>query len=595
MTKIYRIADNIYSPWGTTTADNVEAVLSAEASTLAREGRPPAVEPYCSSEFDWDRMPLKEGMSRLETLLCLSVEQALGQLGGFDVTADDVMFVFSTTKGNVDMLRPGDGFRHDRELLLWDTAEKVCRYFGNRNEPLVVSNACISGISAQIAASRLIGSGRCRYAVVAGADVLSDFIVSGFQAFKALSPVRCVPFDASRRGLNLGEAAACIVYASAAGAEGYVADGVTPIAMLDGAMANDANHISGPSRTGEGLYRTLQDVKPSLEGRTAGFVCCHGTATAYNDEMEAIALGRASLEGVPVFSLKGFFGHTLGAAGVLETVFSMALLRMGKIAPVPLYGQCGVSVPLDVSPQWRTTQADTFIKTISGFGGCNASAVFGFAPLEDGDAPVQVEARDEARVQIVSGRLYVDGRMAAGSDSEGEQALADIYRSLAVSWPKFFKMDCLSKLGFLAAEVLSGKTGALACSEPLPERTAVMIACSHSSLDDDVRYSATLSPGECWPSPALFVYTLPNIVTGEIAIRHKLYGETICYVSGNFREDMMRGFVQDMLGSGRCDAVIWGWADWYDSEGSADLRLTRRSGGDKDNDKENTKNSNNNI
>jgi 3-oxoacyl-[acyl-carrier-protein] synthase-1 len=235
---------------------------------------------------------------------------------------------------------------------------------------VVISNACISGASAQIAALRELDANCGDYAVVTGVDLLSKFVISGFQSFKALSTEVCRPFDVARSGLNLGEAAATLIY-KRAGAENE-----GDIALLRGAIRNDANHISGPSKTGEGSFLALKAVLENLSPENPAFINAHGTATSYNDRMESIAVTRAGLNTVPVNSLKGYFGHTLGAAGVLESIISMQALREGVILPTYGFENGEQEYPLKVANSINVTEKSHFVKTLSGFGGCNAALLF---------------------------------------------------------------------------------------------------------------------------------------------------------------------------------------------------------------------------
>jgi 3-oxoacyl-[acyl-carrier-protein] synthase-1 len=146
--------------------------------------------------------------------------------------------------------------------------------------------------------------------------------------------------------------------------------------LLRGAIRNDANHISGPSRTGEGSFRALRAALGYFPSDELALVSVHGTSTAYNDEMESIALDRAGLGSVPVNSLKGYYGHTMGAAGILESILSMASIDDGKVLGTRGYSRCGVSCPVDMSPVPRKTDKKAFVKLLSGFGGCNAAALF---------------------------------------------------------------------------------------------------------------------------------------------------------------------------------------------------------------------------
>lgn len=371
---IVRIGGNIVSPLGLTARENYEAVKSGRSALRLYEGRWGLPEPFVGSLFEdgfidsaFSVIGDASCYTAFEKALILSVAGAVAE-AGIDASSSDTLFIVSTTKGNVSLLDDGESPHIGRErLLLGCAAETVCRFFGNPRQPLVVSNACISGVCAQVAAMRMLESGACRYAIVAGCDIQSKFIVSGFQSFKALSSMPCRPYDKGRDGLNLGEAAATIIYART---EEVGTDDWT---VCKAAVRNDANHISGPSRTGEGSFRALRAVvSPDNRSRLA-FINAHGTATAYNDEMESIAIMRAGLSEVPVNGLKGYYGHTMGAAGLLETLVSMYAIDDATILGTRGYSECGVSHPLDISPENRSTERRAFVKLLSGFGGCNAA------------------------------------------------------------------------------------------------------------------------------------------------------------------------------------------------------------------------------
>ena len=141
-------------------------------------------------------------------------------------------------------------------------------------------------------------------------------------------------------------------------------------------IRNDANHISGPSRTGEGSYNALQAVLPCVEREELAFVSVHGTSTLYNDEMESIALDRAGLTDLPVSALKGTFGHTMGAAGILETILGMEAVEAGIALPTRGFENLGVSRSIRVSATEVPVRGNAFVKLLSGFGGVNGACVF---------------------------------------------------------------------------------------------------------------------------------------------------------------------------------------------------------------------------
>ena len=299
-------------------------------------------------------------------MIILSAAKALEQTH-IDPASDKVLFILSTTKGNVFLLDKREtGFPSER-VLLGVAARQMSDYFRNPNTPIVVSNACISGVCAQIQAMRELESGHFDYVVTVGADVQSAFIVSGFQSFKALSVDPCKPFDANRTGLNLGDAAATIIYTK----KNKVTD--NDWVACRGAIRNDANHISGPSRTGEGSYRALRAVLGDTNPEKLAFINTHGTATLYNDEMESFAIERAGLSNVPVNGLKGYYGHTMGAAGILETILSMQAVDDNNILATKGFETIGVTHPLVLSNENKPTDKRAFIKLLSGFGGCNAA------------------------------------------------------------------------------------------------------------------------------------------------------------------------------------------------------------------------------
>lgn len=373
---IRKIADNILSPIGLSTDENFRAVLEGRSELRHRTGTFGLPEDFCGSLFERDRLtpifakvagPDASKYTFLELACIYSATKALENCS-VNPSAGDVIFVISTTKGNVDCL---EADRMDSRSYLAHTAGMIARHFGNPNKPIVVSNACISGVCAQITAVRELLGGAYRYAVVIGCDVLSKFIVSGFQSFKALSPERCKPYDDCRKGLNLGEAVGTLILERTD--EAPMSDTWQFVA---GSIHNDANHISGPSRTGEGSYRVLADLLQKIDISDLAFVNAHGTATAYNDEMESIALHRAELDEVPANGLKGIYGHTLGAAGVIETILSMKAVDNNTVLPTIGFDRQGTTWKLNLSAEPRKTEKTAFIKILSGFGGSNAGIAY---------------------------------------------------------------------------------------------------------------------------------------------------------------------------------------------------------------------------
>lgn len=374
MKDVFIIADNIFSPLGSTTNENFDALLQ-DISAVKEHRNAFANEPYYAALFSGDitfpALTENNNYTKFESLLIASIDEAVKQ-SGIDVQDNKTLLIISTTKGNISLLESEPYSKQlQQRMALHTSAKLIAGYFGFVNEPLVVSNACISGSLAIITGMRFIQSGKYDNVVVAGADVITKFILSGFKSFQALSNSICKPFDAARDGINLGEAAATVVLSS-------TKKNNDDIRVISGAISNDANHISGPSRTGNELYQCIATAMNDggLSKDDIDFISAHGTATMYNDEMEAKAIALAGLTAPPVNSLKAFYGHTLGAAGLVESVISLESLKQNMILPSKGFGVHGVSQPINVCQEIVSKPIRNCIKTASGFGGCNAAIVF---------------------------------------------------------------------------------------------------------------------------------------------------------------------------------------------------------------------------
>lgn len=372
---VYIVADNILSPLGKTTAENFSKLKRRLSAVKQHHDPDISPRPFCASLFRHNESFMKSGQNnytKFEQLLIASISDAL-QDSSIDVHHKKTVLIISTTKGNISLLEEETKSEDLKKRIALPTSAKlVSAYFGFINQPVIVSNACISGVLAIITGMRLLRSGRYETAVIAGADVISKFILSGFESFQALSPQRCKPFDRERDGLNLGEGAATIILSTD---KKYKKN----IKVKGGAVSNDANHISGPSRTGEELAYAIKKAMEDA-GVSAGdirFISAHGTATAYNDEMEANAFSLASLQFAPVNSLKGYYGHTLGAAGLIESIISVQSMKENLVLPTLGFENMGVTNPLNICNNLLAGDFKNCLKTASGFGGCNGVVVFG--------------------------------------------------------------------------------------------------------------------------------------------------------------------------------------------------------------------------
>ncbi|OXB24091.1 beta-ketoacyl synthase [Flavobacterium tructae] len=372
--EIYITQTNCITPLGFDVESNVEAILRGDSGIQLQNDISLMPHSFYASIISDEKLnsafakiSTETKYSRLEKMMILALEPIIKN-SGVELNSK-AAFILSTTKGNVTALKndSADSFNNAHLDVL---AKNVAAFFGFQTPPIVVSNACVSGILAISIAKRMIQSGLYDHAFVVAGDEVSEFVLSGFNAFQAMSDLPCKPYSKNRTGVSLGEAtAAVLVTAETANAK---------IKVIGDSSINDANHISGPSRTGEGLFRSIQNAlkEAQIEADKIDYISAHGTATPFNDEMEAIALNRLGLQNVPVNSLKGFYGHTLGASGLLETVIAIESANQNRLFESKGFDEMGVSEPINVIEKKEEKTIDFFLKTASGFGGCNTAVIF---------------------------------------------------------------------------------------------------------------------------------------------------------------------------------------------------------------------------
>lgn len=372
--EIYIAETNCITPLGFDVESNIIAILRGDSGIQLHNDISLMPNPFYASIISdekinsaFAKISTETKYSRLEKMMILALEPIIKNSGiQFN---SKTAFILSTTKGNITALKDntGDSFNNAHLDVL---AATISDFFGFTTQPIVVSNACVSGILAVSVAKRMIQSELYDNVFIVAGDEVSEFVLSGFNAFQAMSELPCKPYSKNRTGVSLGEAtAAVLVSAEAKKAK---------IKIIGDSSINDANHISGPSRTGEGLFRSIQNAlkEAQIETDKLDYISAHGTATPFNDEMEAIALNRLGLQNVPINSLKGFYGHTLGASGLLETVIAIESANKNMLFESKGFDEIGVSEAINVIEKNEEADIQYFLKTASGFGGCNTAVVF---------------------------------------------------------------------------------------------------------------------------------------------------------------------------------------------------------------------------
>ena len=248
----------------------------------------------------------------------------------------EARLLLATTKGEIDLLEKvildgsGDEQKYDGAGIL----KKVSSLAGIKDRGMIISAACASASSAIARAALMISCGSADCVLVVACDSITEFVFAGFSSLMALDKTASRPFDKARSGLSLGEAAAYALIMSREKAE---QEGLEIIAEISGwGLSDDANHMTGPSRTSDGMILALDRALHSAGCRKddISFISAHGTGTLYNDQMEMRAYRTVFSNGpVPVYSVKGAFGHTLGAAGLVETIIASKALRARQVPP----------------------------------------------------------------------------------------------------------------------------------------------------------------------------------------------------------------------------------------------------------------------
>lgn len=390
MTEVYVASDNIISSLGFTTSENIQNIKNDKTGIKINNDKKVSQSPFYSSVVNWpdllskfdefekqnNRKRNSEEYTRFEKMVLLSINKALKDSKA-DIRDKKTLLIISTTKGNIDLLRENGNKEFDKNrLCLWDTAGRIQQYFQNPNQPIVISNACISGLLAIITGYRLIQSLQYETVVVTGGDIISEFIISGFQSFFAIGTEPCKPFDAQRNGLTMGEGCGTVILTSNLK---HLNEGTEVIKISGGSISNDANHISGPSTTGEGLLIAIKNALKEAKTnsvKNVEYISAHGSATVYNDEMESKAFNSAGLENIPLNSFKGYWGHTLGAAGIIESIAAIHSMKENILFRSAGFNKLGVPKKINVINKLTKAKINSCLKTASGFGGCNAAVVF---------------------------------------------------------------------------------------------------------------------------------------------------------------------------------------------------------------------------
>ncbi|MGD9200314.1 MAG: beta-ketoacyl synthase N-terminal-like domain-containing protein [Chitinispirillia bacterium] len=285
------------------------------------------------------------------------------------------LLIYCSAKGDIRLLEEQIYFKKSHSSIsprLDIQCRKICELIGmDPFSSVVVSNACTSGSIGIEMAVDLLRMQRYSHIIVCGFDCLSRFTTTGFYSLGALSKDRARPFDSKRDGLTMGEGGGIAVLSLKNPCKGE-------IAVMGAGSSNDANHRTGPSRTGEGLYKAIKAAlsNGSITYGSIGAVKCHGTATPYNDAMEAKALHLLFGQKIPpCVSYKGAIGHMSGAGSLVETLIAAENLKRRKLPPTKGFFKRGVDEEIPVSSNSQSFAKPCILCLSAGFGGLNSAVI----------------------------------------------------------------------------------------------------------------------------------------------------------------------------------------------------------------------------
>lgn len=290
----------------------------------------------------------------------------------------DALLFLATTTGEIDILErhvlSGQGeAAHSRLDYL---SEKVRRLSGVDAPGAVISAACSSASMAIAQAAGMISQEKCNCVLVVACDAVSEFAFAGFSGINALDSDKAKPFDRDRSGLTVGEAAGFVLLMSRSRA---LKEERPILAEIAGwGASSDANHITGPSKDGHGLALAIRKALriTQISHKAVGCISAHGTGTVYNDSMEIKAFKSVFKDdAVPVYSIKGGTGHTMGAAGLIEIIVAIRSLSEKRVPPTVNLHKVDNEAKEWVSLESRAFDGLTTLSTNSGFGGINAALV----------------------------------------------------------------------------------------------------------------------------------------------------------------------------------------------------------------------------
>ena len=431
-------------------------------------------------------------------------------------------------------------------------AEYLRRTLGVAGPALTVSNACSSGSDSLMIALEWLRTGRCDLVIAGGCDTVSKVAFNGFNALRVSSAEPCRPFDAERSGLNLGDAAGVLILEAPERAR---ARGVRVEYELGGAgKTADGFHITQPESSGRELERAIRIAleQAELAPDDIDFVNAHGTGTPVNDRVESAVLARVFGEKLRYHSTKALTGHTLGAAGAIEAVFTELMLEMRRAAPSRRCEHAAEDIAAPPLAASADIPGNAAVSTSLAFGGSNAALALR-------------RCRPEAAPDTGLCEMYVSGFTLLPDGAPERDELVTLCRKYALRRP-----DRLTQLALAAAERLG--------AEPGSDDTALLTVTSYGPASTTCRVlDDILDYPEEEILPTGFSHSVINAAASYLGAAHRIHGPTFAVVG--FEDPFYEAvdLARVLLSSRACRRVLIVGADETSLTSQAAEKL-RRSG-----------------
>lgn len=459
-------------------------------------------------------------MNRTALLGAIALREALIDAGISVEDTENTPFISGTTVGGMDQTERvfGDVLAGGGELAplkahgCGDTSVLTAKIAGLMGKKVVtISTACSSAANALIYGANMIRTGQADMVIAGGAEALSRFHLNGFNTLMILDKDVCRPFDATRRGLNLGEGAAYVILESERSARRR---GVAPKYVLSGyGNACDAFHQTATSDNGEGAFLAMTEALrlANLSAEDINYVNAHGTGTPNNDVCEGVALKRVFGDHLPpVSSTKSFTGHTTSASGSIETVISLLAMEHGFI-PANLGWANPIEDGIIPTLGKSNAQLDHVMCNSFGFGGNDSCLILSRA------ASCEALHESSAEQSAAMPRIFVkaESRVQPGDDLSGLKAYVS-------------PMESRRMCRLLKSSLLSTMNALTEASVSVPG--AIITATCNGMLENSEKFLLDIcNNGEEALSPTLFMQSTHNTIGGALAIRTKCHGYNITY------------------------------------------------------------------